>query len=353
MPADMIELECPSCSEQLELDVGFAGGVCRCSGCGTLMTVPTRTGRGKAEVLTRPDRPDAPGGGVNRAEAPGRPETPGAAVPHRASDDLAAAAQQTFVTSTGRVVTVNVGAHIPTAAKRKRTAVRVVTVVVFCTVVLAVLAACVFAIIMLSKSATGGDGSNMADPTQQALHLFTFDPLANPLQLEHPNVLGLPMSSKTAIVFDMHGADTTSRDLAAKSLAGGLKHPAVRFNVVVVGTDADKPAMFNRGATSLSSLNTDQLAQFLAALAPKQNQLGPAITLALAENPERLIIVTANRLASGDMGPIEDAVATRPSLLIDAVALNRADALPLQDLVRSRDGTYIVLSTSRMQSWSE
>lgn len=47
----VIDLECPNCHESLELDAGFAGGVCRCANCGTLMTVPENAGE-KAEIET-------------------------------------------------------------------------------------------------------------------------------------------------------------------------------------------------------------------------------------------------------------------------------------------------------------
>lgn len=60
MQQQMIELECPSCQAVLELDAGFAGGVCRCSNCGTLMTVPADP-QMVGESLDRPDRPDTPG----------------------------------------------------------------------------------------------------------------------------------------------------------------------------------------------------------------------------------------------------------------------------------------------------
>ena len=56
-----LDIECPSCSEMLELDAGFAGGVCRCSNCGTLMTVPSDAG--KAESLTRPTSSTSVGAG--------------------------------------------------------------------------------------------------------------------------------------------------------------------------------------------------------------------------------------------------------------------------------------------------
>lgn len=38
----MISLACSTCSTTLNVDDGFAGGVCRCSKCGTVQTVPRK-----------------------------------------------------------------------------------------------------------------------------------------------------------------------------------------------------------------------------------------------------------------------------------------------------------------------
>src|SRR4051812_17433476 len=38
----MITLVCTKCGNTLRVDDGFAGGVCRCSACGTIQTVPAR-----------------------------------------------------------------------------------------------------------------------------------------------------------------------------------------------------------------------------------------------------------------------------------------------------------------------
>ncbi len=349
MAADMIELECPSCSELLELDIGFAGGVCRCSACGTLMTVPGKGGAQRAEALSRPDRPDTPGGG--RPEAPGRPESPGRAVPAQPAEAIAAATHQTFVTSTGRVVTIDAGVHIPTAAKRQRKAVRIATVAVFCTLVLSVLAACIFALVTLAGKSPE-PGTNFDDPTHLALKVFTFDPTANPLQIEHPNVLGLPLSKKTAIVYDPFDSAEDARAMVVSALAKGLNHPNVKLNLAIVGTDAAKPAAFGGGAIGLASLSAEKLEEFLHALAPTADQLGPAITMALASNPEQLIVITSQRLRAEDMTPVTDAVASRPSLVIDSVAVN-TDSPSLEDLVVSRNGNYVALSTMRMRAWAE
>jgi len=38
----MIQLVCSNCEASFQIDDGFAGGVCRCSACGTIQTVPTK-----------------------------------------------------------------------------------------------------------------------------------------------------------------------------------------------------------------------------------------------------------------------------------------------------------------------
>lgn len=54
----MITLVCTKCSTTLNVDDGFAGGVCRCSNCGTIQTVPARgqkVAAGEA-IFERPTR---------------------------------------------------------------------------------------------------------------------------------------------------------------------------------------------------------------------------------------------------------------------------------------------------------
>ena len=54
----MITLVCTKCSTTLNVDDGFAGGVCRCSNCGTIQTVPARGQRatGGEAIFERPTR---------------------------------------------------------------------------------------------------------------------------------------------------------------------------------------------------------------------------------------------------------------------------------------------------------
>ena len=67
---ERLQVRCPRCKDELELDPGFAGGVCRCSSCGALMTVPgEEPGSGRRFKRKRSDRPDVPTGGPLPPEA--------------------------------------------------------------------------------------------------------------------------------------------------------------------------------------------------------------------------------------------------------------------------------------------
>lgn len=63
-----VVVQCYHCSNILELDEGFRGGVCRCSQCGSLLQVPKSTGN-----ETRKARPAAPGARVTPVQRPASP----------------------------------------------------------------------------------------------------------------------------------------------------------------------------------------------------------------------------------------------------------------------------------------
>lgn len=66
---ERIELPCPSCGKTLKVDAGFAGSVCRCKYCGSLISIPDPLGLSDPKNLDAPDRADRP-------RSPGKPETP-------------------------------------------------------------------------------------------------------------------------------------------------------------------------------------------------------------------------------------------------------------------------------------
>lgn len=63
-----VVVQCYHCSNILELDEGFRGGVCRCSQCGSLLQVPK-----SADTETRKARPAAPGSAETNLQRPAGP----------------------------------------------------------------------------------------------------------------------------------------------------------------------------------------------------------------------------------------------------------------------------------------
>ncbi|MEL7087715.1 MAG: hypothetical protein AAGL98_04630, partial [Planctomycetota bacterium] len=63
----MLNIVCPSCSSSLEVDAGFAGGICRCSTCGAVLSVPRDTEKGKPKMIRKPSPSST---GVSRPDSP-------------------------------------------------------------------------------------------------------------------------------------------------------------------------------------------------------------------------------------------------------------------------------------------
>jgi len=252
----MINLSCPKCETELEIDDGFAGGICRCFDCGTLMTVPAKA-NGRAEMLTRarPKRPGAPGEpppseSADRGRAdqpseppkprPGRPasptepapepraagagaDKPGAAEPTtpepstpQARPEAKAEAEgageagveaggaTTLVTASGREVRVTEDQLDRVAvAQRRRVGIRAGALVLIIVVVGGLTAAAVVLGLNLLQSIRLEEQKNQQvdngnDPNTDPIDIedvLAFDPARNPYRMTTPNVMGLPIDA--------------------------------------------------------------------------------------------------------------------------------------------------------------
>ena len=72
-----IKIRCHQCRKRISIDVGFAGGYCRCPYCTAITRVPGG-GESAAAALARPTRPETPELPGAGPPAPERPEFPGA-----------------------------------------------------------------------------------------------------------------------------------------------------------------------------------------------------------------------------------------------------------------------------------
>jgi hypothetical protein len=321
----------------LELDAGFAGGVCRCSECGTLMTVPADPGTHRAERLSRPDAPGATG----------RPDTPMPNTETPAPEPTAAATEQadgeTFVTDTGRVVRIGHDAVIPTASK-KRAVIRATTAVAFFAVVFFLLALMGGAVWLMTREAPPPDTSHLE------LQTFVFDRDANPWTMDKPNVLGMSLGAKASIVVDASGRSSAWLADVKSAIAAGLTRADSRARVAVLYATAKDVQTLGGGMQAIGNLNADRLLRFQEGFeAEGEPPVRKAVETAIGFEPEAVILVIGRRLDSTELDRIKSLLLGNETLL-DVVAVGRDDPA-LEDLAEQTGGRYQFIARSTLENW--
>jgi hypothetical protein len=386
-----IELECPACDELLELDAGFAGGVCRCSSCGTLMTVPSDAqAGGHAEQLTRPDRPDDPSGMSGMGEAagaeepsagdrptrrgggrqrPGRPTKRGQrgkAGRHgkgkrggqgkrpRAGGDRSAETieQGVYTTASGRQVRIDRPTRVP-MAQSKRKGIRIATTLVFFSIVLVVVAVGGAAIWYMLANPKGGPRTDPhepyveTDPTQ-----FVYNAAANPFELEQPNVVGLPVKGTVAVVFENTPSNADWLEPVTAMVAAGLSRPGGEAKVLVYAAGPDGVASLGRTPQPLNRVTATDLARVLSDRNTRTGDVARALRYAIQDNADAVVLITGQPSADA-VADWRDEFASHPGVVLHAVMLN-GFSTDYRSWVRERDGgRFISLSVSEVLDWQD
>ncbi|MEX0777116.1 MAG: hypothetical protein WD042_15535 [Phycisphaeraceae bacterium] len=343
----VIELECPTCKELLELDAGFAGGVCRCSNCGTLMTVPANPAVERAESLARPDSPGGrPGSPTSRAAA--RPTAAQAEVvtPADTGSGLASSGTQTFVTASGKTVRLKL-AHVPTAGKRKRAVIRATTVVVFVGIMLLVVVLCIVLAAVVMKA-----GQPQRDVLTGEIRVGV-DPAHN--LLTDAGFLGLPLEAgkTTILAIDASALDrqwlAPMKDYVAQALARAPSN--ARLQVIML-TDLGM-RVWPAKPKPLATDDHEALRKFLAPI-PAMGFADPVagVAEALAASPDHLILVTGQVLEQRQIDNI--------SLQLDKHSTTRLDIVlfgvhkpEIQKLTSDTGGQYLSMPATQFLTWHE
>lgn len=363
---DVVELDCPSCGTLLEVDRGFAGGVCRCFHCGALLTVPSRAGV-RAERLTRPERPDRPGRpetpkAVDQTESyetPRRPESPyDAKADTGADDEYGGPADEhfheegpvTYTTASGRTFRFD-DEHVPTARQRRKV-VRATTYGVVIGLTLLIVVGAALGIILL-LSAIGGStntGNGGAPEIVEIDREFTYDPLANPLHIDQPNAMGLPLKAKSAVVLDLAAESQSWATDVAQMLASGAARvkPGQKYQVVVAH-DNGADVIVVDGNTSAASQLRIVADRFAPAGAP---DFLAAVKKALDGEPEQLVLITGRDLPHDAVTAVVDACAGRENLRLDVLTID-VEMLDLSDAARRSGGEAQILPRNRINTWRE
>ncbi|MEM9419550.1 MAG: hypothetical protein AAGA25_10955 [Planctomycetota bacterium] len=377
-----LELECPACSELLELDMGFAGGVCRCSACGTLMTVPQDAAQGaQAEQLSRPDRPDDPSGmsGLGdaadtaptparreRSSSPrrkkgkrGKPDRRGRKKSPQSTRPPARAGQAieqgVYTTASGKTIKIDRTTSVP-VARTRRTGVRIATMVVFFSIIGAVVLIGVFAIVWMLKNPKGGPAEDPAanapvveiDPTQ-----FVYNKSENPYTLDQPNAIGLPLTGTVAIILETGPDNADWNETMAEMIGTGLSRPGSEAKVIILAAGPDGLRAFRDQPTPPAVATPQALIEFIKdGGGAGTGEIREAIQDALGLTPDTLILVVGQAPRT-DVSQWEQLLQDHPDTALHGV-LVEGYSQAFEDMVYDRnDGHYINLVTDDLITWRD
>lgn len=335
-----LELECPNCGELLELDAGFAGGVCRCSSCGKLMSVPSEDSAQQPRQVDRPSspgkRPDAPAPPHSSSKPKPTPKAPVAKPPATKAKPPAAKVHH--------AAKANDAENQPDD-QQPRPGVRAITVGIFVAAMLAVVGICVVAIVM---AVNAGDG---VDATQIAIEQFGYDPSVNPFELQQPNALGLSLTSPAVVILDNSSASRTWLPAVNEAVRLGLAGHSGRGKVGVILATEEQPIAMGDGPVSLSDLSQSQLENFQQQAAPTGvAPLDASLAKAITWQPAQVVLITGQWLTGQQVDDLRVQLAKRPSVKLDVVLIGE-DIPALEDLAKAHGGRYVQLAPRQIQDW--
>ena len=323
-----IELNCPECSTALSLDAGFAGGVCRCTDCGSLMTVPSRSSNSKAEKLKRPDRPDGPPDTTTTIKTSPKDKTPPTG---------------TYVTASGKSITITKKTKIPTAKKLQ--AARYTTIGVFALIMLLVLGGAGFLGYKLIMD------MGPADEELKFEEAFAYDPKANPLTLDSPHIVGLPIRHRTLAILDLSEEADWQSQINPLLTHGFTGHDSKR-KLTLVAINGHDAFYFKSKPTTVSNIDGPAFEAFLQAH-PAQGQadLSPVFKKAIKKDIPHVVFICGRSLSADSQAQdLLDAARLQPELIVDVIMID-SDSVALDDLSRQNNGRYIQLSSTQIQDW--
>lgn len=322
-----IQMDCPRCRETLSLDAGFAGGVCRCSACGAMMTVPRHPGSEAPQRVVRPEAPES----ERRDDHEAAPDA-------ETADDT-----PPWRTESGEPVQV-AEATVPVAAATRRKA-RLVTIAGFSVVVSILVGVSILAIILLSD----GEG----DTTAALVEEFGYDPELNPFTAEEANVLGLSLTRRDAVVVDASSSSEAWLALVGENVAEAVsKLPGRASLAVVVATDG-APRWLTPAETlaRVSELDSAALVEQAEAVrAAGRSTPAPAIEAAKRAGADRVVFVLGRALAMAEADAVAAALGDDPPRL-DVVLIDVGDPSSARRLAEDSGGRAIELSSDKLARW--
>ncbi|MDX1681777.1 MAG: hypothetical protein R3336_01540 [Phycisphaeraceae bacterium] len=346
---DMIELACPGCGEMLEIDAGFAGGVCRCYSCGTLMTVPDDPAQGSAEQLRRPDRPEGPSGGrPERPSAPGEAPQKPAATPSDEEPTVDLQSEQVFLTSSGKAIRIH-ASDVP-VAQAKRKVVKGTVWLLFIGMIVFVIAMVVAAVgIVLHTGEPPVEDPDDKPPIVE----FSHEVQSNPFMVDKATLMDFSLAANTAIVVE---ADDDANPWL------GLLKDAIRAAAEAGGEDLILQAVFAREGeavavpavpAAMDESGYQMLDEKLRNVyAYGVSPIWPALDKALEIKPEHLILVLDESLSARDADRLAEEMGDKGvGVKLDLLVMGEEPTPEMKAVLKSFRGTWRRVRLTRLERW--
>lgn len=342
---DQLELTCPSCDQVLLLDAGFAGGVCRCSNCGTLMTVPTDLLEQYNTAPTRPDRPNQPSASPSPSSAT-RSVSNGES---QILDGYTLSPPATRTAASSR--TAKIAPPERNTPQQRRTKKRLGLYAFFVSLFLLMVGACALTITAIVHRQAQTPTEARHEEAADVLAEFEYNPNVNPFTLNKPNILGVPLSPRTTVVIDTGETSHRWLGLVKNALLTGTFFKTQTVSIQFVFATSSRPTVFPELPTELIDLPRERFRVFLnSVLATGTPNLQNAMSAALASQPDQIILITGQQPAPDQVVAIQNLLKNAPYAHLDALLIDPPTPDPL-GMAKKQNSRQVTISSTQITAW--
>lgn len=333
----MIQLTCPGCGEELEIDDGFEGGVCRCSECGRMISVGQEAPKEpEVQEWTEQDQEDSQ---APADETPtGRPQEQDSVRFDRQRRRRDGVGGRQEEAQAARPAGRKKGSTL-SAQERKRIHRKVM--LGFWGIVVVIVVVAGVGLWYLSEYMKDRQLTAPVGPTVEVV--------PNPFLIKTPGFFGIEVKESVVLVVDS-SAPVTKMFSAVKQgiLAGHRTLEGRSFMVIFMAEDG--VVKVPPTLTVASQIKTTDLAQKLEGVIAEGNSAAQAaIDEAIKQKPKQIIIIAKN------LGPDEVVESIRRSLAavqlpVHVVMLDRSNDT-LKSLSGSTQGSYREFNPAEFDGW--
>jgi hypothetical protein len=317
----MITLVCTKCSTILNVDDGFAGGVCRCSACGTIQTVP------------------------RKGEKPTKSGTPGAVIYERASREAVSKELEAL----GEVVTSSGIAGSGILNQSARRTPKPLPVGTWIGVGLGAVVALIGAWLVLRTPSQATDALTTPTRAEPAKPQSTDGPRFGSIKLDRPGT----------IIYLIDRGDATRpftapiQSAVVKSLAS--LGPTRRFQVRYWASNGDSPA-FPLTPAEPTEFNRNKAAAWMNEIVGGQSTDAVAsLDAALALKPSEIVLITGKAWQMDESFTNQAVVKLVGNpVRVHVLSLGpKLDEDPLARLASKTGGTHLALTSNEIDQLAE